>query len=183
MEGNGSQLSLSPEGTSTDAESATEVDTSLSREQTMQSTTSDSSSLGKVKQRDAPAPPASAIAKPHNDDKNLIGRINTLITTDLQNITDAREFLRVLITVPVQVTLCIIFLYHILGWRLSVQFDLNSKLTSFSAFVGLATMIVLLPLPGILAKRIQTIQREGLKKTDARIQIVTEGEPFRAPFL
>ncbi|KAG6837885.1 hypothetical protein H0H93_013038 [Arthromyces matolae] len=93
------------------------------------------------------------------NEKNLVGKINNLVTTDLGNITDSRDFLMVLIYTPLQIIFCIIFLYLVLGW---------------SAFVGLATMILLFPIPGYVAKRIQDVQVIRLKQTDARVQTVTE---------
>ena len=55
------------------------------------------------------------------DDKdkgsNLVGRINNLISTDLENITDGRDFLFVLVYTPLHIILCVGFLYKILGWR------------------------------------------------------------------
>ena len=48
---------------------------------------------------------------------NLIGKINNLVTVDLKNITEARDFLFILIYIPLQAILCMIFLYWILGWR------------------------------------------------------------------
>lgn len=69
---------------------------------------------------------------------NLVGKINNLVTTDLGNITDSRDFLLIglynvtynrmsrpridilltLVTyIPLQIVLCIWFLYTILGWR------------------------------------------------------------------
>ena len=45
-----------------------------------------------------------------------------------------------------------------------------------SAFVGLAVTLALFPLPGYLASRMQSIQVSRLKKTDARVQAVTESE-------
>ncbi|KAI6134164.1 ABC transporter type 1, transmembrane domain-containing protein [Pisolithus croceorrhizus] len=91
--------------------------------------------------------------------ENFVGKINNLITTDLGNITDGRDFLLVFPYVPLQLVLCTWFLYHILDW---------------SAFVGLAVMILLFPLPGMVAKKIQTVQRTKMEKTDARVQTVTE---------
>ena len=44
----------------------------------------------------------------------------------------------------------------------------------FSAFVGVAVMLACLPLPGWVAKLIQSIQETAMKKTDARVQTVTE---------
>ncbi|EKM83611.1 hypothetical protein AGABI1DRAFT_66408 [Agaricus bisporus var. burnettii JB137-S8] len=90
---------------------------------------------------------------------NLVGRINNLVTTDLGNIIEARDLMFVLVFVPLQIVACIAFLYWILGW---------------SAFVGLAVMILLFPFPGYVAKRIQVVQEGRLKKTDARVQTVTE---------
>lgn len=55
--------------------------------------------------------------EPQSSAENLVGKINNLVTTDLGNITDSRDFLLVLIYIPVQITLCIVFLYAVLGWR------------------------------------------------------------------
>ncbi|KAF8883972.1 hypothetical protein BD779DRAFT_1787388 [Infundibulicybe gibba] len=90
---------------------------------------------------------------------NLVGKINNLVTTDLGNITDARSFLLVPLYIPLQITLCIWFLYVVLGW---------------SAFVGLGVILLLFPVPGYVAKRIASVQSARLKKTDARVQTVTE---------
>lgn len=45
--------------------------------------------------------------------------------------------------------MCIWFLYNILGW---------------SAFVGLAVMIALFPIPGTVAGKIQKVQKESMKR-------------------
>jgi uncharacterized membrane protein len=50
---------------------------------------------------------------------------------------------------PLQVAVCIWFLYNILGW---------------SAFVGMVVMIALFPIPGVLAGKIQKVQRESTKR-------------------
>ncbi|KAF5356103.1 hypothetical protein D9756_004036 [Leucocoprinus leucothites] len=75
---------------------------------------------------------------------NLVGRINNLVTTDLGNITEARDFLFIIVYIPLQIMFCMVFLYVFLGW---------------SAFVGLAVMILLYPLPGIIANKIQQVQK------------------------
>ncbi|KAH7930578.1 P-loop containing nucleoside triphosphate hydrolase protein [Leucogyrophana mollusca] len=90
---------------------------------------------------------------------NFTGRINNLITTDMSNITDSKDFLSAAIEIPLQISLCTCFLYYILG---------------FSALVGLLVMLILFPLPGYVANRFQGIQVEQMKKTDARVQSVTE---------
>ncbi|KAI3622081.1 atp-binding cassette transporter [Moniliophthora roreri] len=98
-------------------------------------------------------------AEPTSDASNLVGKINNLVTTDLDNIVDARDFLWVLVYVPAQITLCMVFLYIVLGW---------------SALVGLAMMLITLPIPGFIAKAVQTVQGKRMKRTDARVQSVTE---------
>ncbi|KAK0192591.1 hypothetical protein F5146DRAFT_1102469 [Armillaria mellea] len=95
----------------------------------------------------------------HSEGKNLIGRINNLVTTDLKNITDARGFVQLLVYTPLQLILCVVFLYVILGW---------------SALVGLAIIILMLPVPGFLAKLTQDVQAAALEKTDGRVQAITE---------
>ncbi|KAI9059804.1 multidrug resistance-associated ABC transporter [Trametes sanguinea] len=90
---------------------------------------------------------------------NLIGRINNLVTTDLSNLVDGRDFLFIILYAPAQIIVSIVFLYEILGW---------------SAFVGLVTIILLFPIPGYIASLIQGVQTEKMKKTDARVQDVTE---------
>ncbi|KAK0496137.1 P-loop containing nucleoside triphosphate hydrolase protein [Armillaria luteobubalina] len=91
--------------------------------------------------------------------KNFVGRINNLVTSDLANIAECSHFLRLFVYSPLELVFCIWFLYVVLGW---------------SAFVGLAVIVVTAPLPGYLAKRIQTVQKATLKNTDGRVQVVTE---------
>lgn len=52
-----------------------------------------------------------------------------------------------------------------------------------SAFVGLAVMVITFPIPGYLASKVQSIQDERLKRTDSRVQIVTESELIWQRFL
>jgi len=99
---------------------------------------------------------------------NLIGKINNLVTTDLNNITAGRDFLMIstshflhfcdtragilivlVLYVPLQISLCLTFLYKVLGW---------------SAFVGFAVMLVLVPIPGYFASKLQKAQTEKMKK-------------------
>jgi hypothetical protein len=47
---------------------------------------------------------------------DLVGKINNLVSTDMENIAQARYFV-MLIAFPVQAGLCVIFLWKVLGWR------------------------------------------------------------------
>ncbi|KAH9053585.1 hypothetical protein EDB87DRAFT_1825596 [Lactarius vividus] len=89
----------------------------------------------------------------------LVGKMNNLVTSDLDNLVDGKDILMLVLYLPLQVTLCVWFLYSVLGW---------------STFVGMVAMIVLFPVPGIIARRIQKVQKETMKRTDARVHTVTE---------
>ncbi|KZP30629.1 multidrug resistance-associated ABC transporter [Athelia psychrophila] len=119
-----------------------------------------SSSKGKQKSRDdgEEAVPASPKPKTKSSD-NLVGLVNNLVTTDLANISGARTFMFLLVYIPVQVVLCIVFLYRILGW---------------SSIVGLVVMLLCFPLPGWVARQMQHVEAAKLKQTDSRIETVTE---------
>ncbi|KAK7058408.1 hypothetical protein VNI00_002042 [Paramarasmius palmivorus] len=128
-----------------------------SRSETLQGSTTSTSSTAKHKKKTEVKKEKET--EPTSDASNLVGKINNLVTTDLDNIVDARDFLWVLVYVPAQITLCMVFLYIVLGW---------------SALVGLATILVTLPIPGFIAKFVQTVQNKRMKRTDARVQSVTE---------
>ncbi|KAF8889981.1 multidrug resistance-associated ABC transporter [Gymnopilus junonius] len=110
---------------------------------------------GRVDPSEAAAPPEADSQKKNN----LIGRINTLASVDLDNIIGANDFLVVVVSVPLELILSMVFLYEVLGW---------------SAIVGFTSIVLMVPVPGLLAKRMQTIQGKKLEKTDARVQSVTE---------
>ncbi|KAF8256886.1 ABC transporter type 1, transmembrane domain-containing protein [Lactarius quietus] len=124
-----------------------------------QSTTPATSIKGKQKEET----PGSHNGKEDGDkpgaSRNLVGKMNNLVSTDLENIVSGRDILLLLLYTPLQVSMCVWFLYNILGW---------------SAFIGLAVMIALFPIPGIVAGKIQKVQKEAMRRTDARVQAATE---------
>ena len=136
--------------------------------QSEQSTTLASSLQGKRKGE----APRSDSGKEDGDEpggsSNLVGMMNNLVSTDLENLVDGRDFLPLsllsspppgiifvndnfplVLYFPLQVVLCVWFLYSILGW---------------SAFVGMIVMIALFPIPGVIAGKIQKAQRETMKR-------------------
>ncbi|KAH6916771.1 ATP-binding cassette transporter [Coprinopsis sp. MPI-PUGE-AT-0042] len=143
--------SASTTGTQEASEAATLVHSQGNSESTVAPSTN--AKQDKVKHENAAKEARSSSAG------NLIGKVNNLVTSDLNNITDSKDFLFVLVYIPLMATLCVVFLYSILGW---------------SAMVGLAVMVACLPLPGYLAKLIQDVQVARMKKTDARVQSVSE---------
>ncbi|PIL29356.1 ATP-binding cassette transporter [Ganoderma sinense ZZ0214-1] len=98
------------------------------------------------------------------DSKNLVGRINNLVTSDLNSLEPFAMFVTyATFEAPIQTMLCMVFLYNLLGWS---AWD--------SALVGLVMMLITVPVPGGIIKLIQGSQREKTKKTDARVQSITE---------
>ncbi|KAJ6606137.1 P-loop containing nucleoside triphosphate hydrolase protein [Mycena vulgaris] len=91
--------------------------------------------------------------------RNLVGKINNLATTDLQNIVTAGECLPQLLIYLLQCCLGVWFLYEVLGW---------------AAFVGLGVTVAVFPLPGFIAGRLQFVQQELMQRTDTRVQTVSE---------
>ena len=79
---------------------------------------------------------------------NLVGKITNLVSTDLNNIVDGRDFPMLFISLPLQIVLCIVFLYKVLGW---------------SAIVGTVVMVSLYPLPGWIASKMQDVQKDKMK--------------------
>ncbi|KAI0775463.1 hypothetical protein BC629DRAFT_1595092 [Irpex lacteus] len=82
---------------------------------------------------------------------NFMGKVQNLVTSDLDNIT--------VVSAPLHLALGMWFLYVVLGW---------------SSFVGLGVMVALCPAPAWVATLTNTVQKQKMKATDARVQNVTE---------
>ena len=126
-----------------------------------------SSIKGKQKEDAPPTPVGEDGGEDPGKSGNLVGKMNNLVSTDLDNLVDGRDFLllgsllaRVSVNVsyelrhavlylPLQIVVCVWFLYTILGW---------------SAFVGTAAMLALFPIPGVIASKIQKVQKETMKR-------------------
>ncbi|KAF8068784.1 P-loop containing nucleoside triphosphate hydrolase protein [Lyophyllum atratum] len=90
---------------------------------------------------------------------SLVGRMNNLISTDLQAISQGAEFIQVFFTGPLLIILTLGFLYTILGW---------------SALAGFAVLVALSPLPASFSWLLQGAAKEVSKKGDDRVEAVTE---------
>jgi hypothetical protein len=115
----GSEGSTVTESATPDTESdaglreASEGDTFVHSQDNTESTITPSNSST---QENAKSAKAAKAESPRNAD-NLLGKINNLVTSDLGNITDSRDFLWMFIYIPFEAMLCMVFLYSILGWR------------------------------------------------------------------
>ncbi|KAJ7662659.1 hypothetical protein DFH06DRAFT_1471446 [Mycena polygramma] len=126
-------------------------------------TPSPSSSSSTAASSSSSTPKKTANANPknaHATSTNLLGRITNLIATDANTAANrGTDVLRLLVYAPASFVLGTYFLWVILGW---------------SAFVGLALMVLLAPVPGLVAKLIRSAKINQLHATDARVQKVTE---------
>ncbi|KAF9001810.1 hypothetical protein BDZ89DRAFT_1146638 [Hymenopellis radicata] len=103
---------------------------------------------------------AKKASQPDSATSNLVGKINNLVSTDLENVVEARDFFLIVAYVPCKLR--------------SVSCSCTPFWDGGIAFVGLAILIAMLPIPGLIAKLTHTVQENRLKKTDARVQSVTE---------
>lgn len=112
----------------------------------------------------------------------LTGKINNLVTSDLNNIGQARDFLEIgavsyFIAVINRVltwellSLCYsrsssaMYGVHLLDSWVEVWWSSNSGFCThmfLSAFAGLATIIILFPIPGLITREIERVQVKGM---------------------
>ncbi|KAI0725334.1 metal resistance protein YCF1 [Fomitopsis betulina] len=87
------------------------------------------------------------------------GDIVNLMSVDATRVQDLSTYGLISISGPIQITLAFISLYNILGW---------------SAFVGIAIMIVSLPLQTVLARFLKQLQEQQMKNRDQRTRLMSE---------
>lgn len=170
-EGNTAVGTPVPERTTTEQRSRATSEAGVTDE-TLQGSTSGTSSSNQTQPKPKEAPPAASTspapamptdksaAPSTSTPSNLVGRINNFISTDLGNIGDGRDFLFVVWYCPLQVAICVWFLYTILG---------------VASVLGMAVMVISVPLPGLVGTMVNRVQTERMKRTDARVQWVSEG--------
>ncbi|KAG5644693.1 hypothetical protein DXG03_007916 [Asterophora parasitica] len=106
-----------------------------------------------------PSPPPPPPPPPQSKGKSLVGRMNNLISSDLQALARAAEFLQVFFGAPVMIVLTIGFLYNLLGW---------------SALIGFVVLVAQTPLPIVFSRLLQGATKEVAKRSDDRVETVTE---------
>jgi ABC-type multidrug transport system fused ATPase/permease subunit len=131
---------------------AVEVATTHSRAET--STTVVGSDDGSSKKDDA-----SVGGEEEKKTTDVVGRLNNLVTSDLESITAGRDWLLYGMNSVIQLVLGSWFLYSILGW---------------SAFVGLGVMVVLAPVPALVSTLMNATQTAKMKATDTRVEYIKE---------
>ncbi|CUS10944.1 unnamed protein product [Tuber aestivum] len=87
------------------------------------------------------------------------GDIVNLQAVDTQRLQDITQYGQQLWSAPFQITLCMISLYQLLGP---------------SMFAGIAAMLVMIPVNGIIARLMKTLQKAQMKNKDSRTRLMTE---------
>ncbi|KAM8860010.1 ATP-binding cassette sub-family C member 2 isoform 1-T2 [Spinachia spinachia] len=91
--------------------------------------------------------------------ESTVGETVNLISADAQRFNDVTNFIHLLWSCPLQIVLSIVFLWFELGP---------------SVLAGLAVMVLMGPINGLLAAKARTIQIENMKFKDQRLKIMNE---------
>jgi hypothetical protein len=102
---------------------------------------------------------AAIAAADKKESKDIVGKINNLMGSDIDAIVEGRDLFLVVLYSPLQVIFAVIFLWKILGW---------------SSLVGMGCIVITLPIPGYLSKFMHSVQISLMKASDARLAKVTE---------
>lgn len=104
------------------------------------------------KKKDAAAPVKTAT-------QGITGRINVLMSQDIESLVEGRDIMLFLVYTPISLVLCLYVLYKMLSW---------------SALLGVLALLITLPIPGWITKLSAGVQTDKMESTDARVDTVTE---------
>ncbi|XP_039751037.1 multidrug resistance-associated protein 1 isoform X1 [Pararge aegeria] len=91
--------------------------------------------------------------------ESTVGEIVNLMSVDAQRFVELTAYLNMIWSAPLQIALALYFLWGILGP---------------SVLAGLAVMIVLIPVNGLIANRVKTLQIRQMKYKDERVKLMNE---------
>ncbi|CAG9578809.1 unnamed protein product [Danaus chrysippus] len=91
--------------------------------------------------------------------ETTVGEIVNLMAVDAQRFVELTAYLNMIWSAPLQIALALYFLWGILGP---------------SVLAGLAVMIVLIPVNGLIANRVKTLQIRQMKYKDERVKLMNE---------
>ncbi|KAH8725243.1 multidrug resistance-associated protein 1 [Phaeosphaeriaceae sp. PMI808] len=87
------------------------------------------------------------------------GDIVNYMAVDTQRLQDLAQYGQQLWSAPFQIVLCMLSLYQLLG---------------YSCFAGVAAMFIMIPVNGVIARWMKTLQKEQMKNKDARTKLISE---------
>ncbi|XP_069695544.1 multidrug resistance-associated protein 1 isoform X5 [Periplaneta americana] len=91
--------------------------------------------------------------------ESTVGEIVNLMSVDAQRFMDLTAYLNMIWSAPLQIALALYFLWDTLGP---------------SVLAGLAVMIILIPVNGVVANRVKTLQIRQMKSKDERVKLMNE---------
>ncbi|XP_075974894.1 multidrug-Resistance like Protein 1 isoform X3 [Anticarsia gemmatalis] len=91
--------------------------------------------------------------------ESTVGEIVNLMSVDAQRFVELTAYLNMIWSAPLQIALALYFLWGILGP---------------SVLAGLAVMIILIPINGLIANRVKTLQIRQMKYKDERVKLMNE---------
>lgn len=91
--------------------------------------------------------------------ESTVGEIVNLMAVDAQRFMDLVTYLNMIWSAPLQISLAIYFLWQILGP---------------SVLSGLAVMIILIPVNGVIANKAKNLQIKQMKNKDERVKLMNE---------
>ncbi|GAB1859186.1 Multidrug resistance-associated protein 1 isoform X7 [Camponotus japonicus] len=91
--------------------------------------------------------------------ESTLGEIVNLMSVDAQRFMDLTAYINMIWSAPLQIALALYFLWEILGP---------------AVLAGLAVMIVLIPINGLIANKVKTLQIKQMKSKDERVKLMNE---------
>ena len=117
-------------------------------------------SFGRKKKQGSKTQADSTIMKDVTDSQVNVGTIINLMAVDSFKVSEVSAYLHFLwAATPVQLVLCVVLLYRVLGW---------------SSFASIGLMIMVTPLNLYIAKQFAKFQKNIMAATDARIHTTNE---------
>lgn len=87
------------------------------------------------------------------------GDIVNYMAVDAQRLQDLTQFAQQLWSAPLQITICMVSLYNLVGW---------------SMLAGIGVMIIMIPINGFIARIMKNLQKKQMKNKDARSRLIAE---------
>ena len=91
--------------------------------------------------------------------ESTVGEIVNLMAVDAQRFMDLTTYINMLWSAPLQISLALYFLWQILGP---------------SVLAGLGIMIILIPVNGVIANKVKSLQIKQMKNKDERVKLMNE---------
>jgi ABC-type bacteriocin/lantibiotic exporter with double-glycine peptidase domain len=87
------------------------------------------------------------------------GDIVNYMAVDAQRLQDLTQFAQQIWSAPFQIIICMLSLYQLVGW---------------SMLAGIAVMIIMIPVNGMIARFMKNLQKQQMKNKDARSRLIAE---------